>query len=613
MMGSVRALRRAFLLLLVCAPGLFGSGLCAPGLAAQQRGRAADGPPGRDFGPVQETALLRQASALEWQGQLEAAEAILTDVLEGNPTSSAALFSLERILRGRDRIGEVLPWADAYIANAPRAAGPRYLKLRVLVEVDSLGPFDETADAWFAAEPGSVQPWREVARLLEQARGPDAALELLQRGQRELGTRSALAFEVGDLRLKQGDQAGAARAWTEVLDNPGADVASLVRRAERLSPASAGPVLAGLQAGAAAVGWRLAALDLALTLGLDDAAFAAAEQGAERVVRSERAPYLREVARRADARTRPELALWALTRLQETGESASRSAADTDRMVATALAAGDSVAAIEAQLGRAQRLPTRGAEREQALARLLALESAWSGIGPDALIARWTEFDREFGESLARDSLAAGVAHALARRAVADDALALLEGAEGPLALEQRGWLLLGAGDVVGAKAALMAAAGGLEGRGTTSVLGAVAVLERLSGESAAEIAPALNEAHLGALDAALDRVTRRLSVTADSAISERATLHFVAAEIAGAGGDMTSAEAHLEALLALPGAFVERPVALLSLARMLRRREGGIEQARAYLTQLILEHPQAAVVPEARRALDALEREARR
>jgi tetratricopeptide (TPR) repeat protein len=307
------------------------------------------------------------------------------------------------------------------------------------------------------------------------------------------------------------------------------------------------------------------------------------------------------------ARTRPELALWALTRLEESGEGSSRSAADTDRMVATALAAGDSLAAIEAQLGRAQRLPTRGVEREQALARLLRLENSWSGVGAAALIARWTEFDREFPQSPARDSLAAGVAHALARREASDDALALLETAEGPLALEQRGWLLLGAGDVVGAKAALMAAAGGLEGRGTTSVLGAVAVLERLPGESAAEIAPALSEAHSGALGAALDRVARRLSVTPDSATSERATLHFVAAEIAGAGQDTASAEAHLDALLALPGDVVERPVALLALARMLSQRDEGIEQARAYLTQLILEHPQAAVVPEARRALEAL------
>ncbi len=605
MIGVTRGISRALFVAFLGALGLVASGLCGPGLEAQQRPR--DALPGRDFGPVQETALLRQASALEWQGQLEAAEAILVDVLEGNPTSSAALFSLERILRGRDRIGEVLPWADAYIANAPRAAGPRYLKLRVLVEIDSLGPFDETADAWFAAEAGSVQPWREVARLLEQARGPGAALELLQRGQRELGTPSSLSFEVGDLRLKQGDEASAARAWTEVLDNPGADVASLVRRAERLSPASAGPVLSGLQSASAPVGWRLAALDLALTLGLEDTAFAAAEEGADRVAGSERGPYLREVARRADARTRPELALWALTRLEESGEGSSRSAADTDRMVATALAAGDSLAAIEAQLGRAQRLPTRGVEREQALARLLRLESSWSGVGAAALIARWTEFDREFPQSPARDSLAAGVAHALARREASDDALALLETAEGPLALEQRGWLLLGAGDVVGAKAALMAAAGGLEGRGTTSVLGAVAVLERLPGESAAEIAPALSEAHSGALGAALDRVARRLSVTPDSATSERATLHFVAAEIAGAGQDTASAEAHLDALLALPGDVVERPVALLALARMLSQRDEGIEQARAYLTQLILEHPQAAVVPEARRALDAL------
>ena len=51
------------------------------------------------------------------------------------------------------------------------------MKMRVLVEVDSLAALDREARAWFRAEPDSPDPYREVARLYQRALDHDEALE----------------------------------------------------------------------------------------------------------------------------------------------------------------------------------------------------------------------------------------------------------------------------------------------------------------------------------------------------------------------------------------------------------------------------------------------------
>ena len=74
--------------------------------------------------PLLEGRLLRSSASQESQGNLAEAESILRDLMAQRPTSSEGLFALERVLRSRGRIGDVLPMAIAYRDAEPAAAAP---------------------------------------------------------------------------------------------------------------------------------------------------------------------------------------------------------------------------------------------------------------------------------------------------------------------------------------------------------------------------------------------------------------------------------------------------------------------------------------------------------
>ena len=85
-----------------------------------------------------EGRLLRDAAARESRGDFDGAESVLRRLLEVDPASSGGLFALERVLRAKGETAEILPVVDAFLARDATSSGVRYLKLRVLVEFDSL-------------------------------------------------------------------------------------------------------------------------------------------------------------------------------------------------------------------------------------------------------------------------------------------------------------------------------------------------------------------------------------------------------------------------------------------------------------------------------------------
>jgi TolA-binding protein len=104
-------------------------------------------------------------------------------------------------------------------------------------------------------------------------------------------------------------------------------------------------------------------------------------------------------------------------------------------------------------------------------------------------------------------------------------------------------------------------------------------------------------QAGRGRLEDALETVPPR----------DRAPLRERAAQLSLAQGDTTTAERHLRALVDQHAEAAEAPEAWLALARLRAADPAGIDEARALLERLILERPQAAVVPAARRELQRL------
>ena len=182
--------------------------LLVPGLSAQ-RVRSA------------EAQALRDAGTHETRGRLTEAEAILQQLLEEQPTSAGGLFALERVLRSQGRVVAVLPAADRFLSAVPDASGVRYLKLRVLAEVDSVDAMVRETESWMLHAPADPLFYRQALPLWERTYGPERALDLLGRARLASGDPIALALEVGDLLMSAGRTADAAVEWARTAGSAG--------------------------------------------------------------------------------------------------------------------------------------------------------------------------------------------------------------------------------------------------------------------------------------------------------------------------------------------------------------------------------------------------------
>lgn len=174
-----------------------------------------------------------------------------------------------------------------------------------------------------------------------------------------------------------------------------------------------------------------------------------------------------------------------------------------------------------------------------------------------------------------------------------------------PDPLEQA-WAAFERGDLEQGGEALEAALPTLAPARATEVIQLLADLERVGPDAAQALATAATASHRGqadearaGLDSALVRVPRE----------DRGPLLDRAAGLALAQGDSAAATTHLRALVDDHGDGPYGPEALLALARLRAAAPDGLDEARALLTRLIVERPQAAVVPAARRELERLGR----
>lgn len=582
--------RTAGLLLLMVAGA-------SPGLAAQQD----------PVGPQEEARLLREASGFEWQGKVDEAISTLEDLLDRKPDSSGGLFALERILRGAERVREVLPRADRFLEVDPSASGPRYLKLRVLVEIDSLGALDAAARAWFRAEPGSPDPYREVARLYERAYGPERALDVLRRGREALDRDDALALETGDLLAETGDQRGAVREWAAALADPQTDVSDVLERLEGLKhddPGLAEPVVEALMTSASSAERRKAAVAVALSAG-PERAIEVAGRILDGLDGSRRSAFLDQVAQLARERQAPKVSLWALEGLQSTSAQDDQSSAQVQaRMAAAALAAGDTAEALAAQTRLARSLEPGSAERRRVVADLVRLEAG--SADAVTLEQRLEGFRREFPEAPEADGLLADVAARLAARGQVDEALELIDQVLGPRSQLERAWLYFEQGDVARGREALEAALPALAPAEATEALQLLTSLDRVVPATGAALALAAATVHHGAPATALSSLDAALTEAPEA---DLAPLHARAARVALTLGDTATCESHLRYVVDEATESPEAPEAFLLLARLRAASPDGVQEARALLEKLIVAHPQAAVVPAARRELDRLGR----
>jgi len=547
--------------------------------------------------------MLREAAARESRGDFDGAVGVLVSLLEADPTSSGGLFALERVLRARGTTADILPAVDAFLAEDPGASGVRYLKLRVLVEVDSLDALQEEAEAWFLLDPDSDLPYREVSRVWERAFGRDAALDVLRRGRRALGGDDALALEMGDL-LAPEDPDAAVREWGKAVGEDGSQATAVARRVAGLSPDAGGAArdLVSSLGGSELLARRRAAAEIALTVGLGDEALALSQSIVTTLDGRARSSFLTDVARRARDGDLPSVAAWAYQELGSEATTPAERRQFDQRMVEVSLVAGDTVAALEAQQRLASSYSPGSADRRRAVARAIRMES--SRAGPERLRELLDSFRAAFPRAPELDDMGATVAASLLARGDPAGAAAVLEGIEGPRSSLERAYLLLDAGAVEEGRQALLLAVGGLAPGTATQVIQFVGLLQRLSPAGSALLAEAGVLAHHGGGREASQAVAEGLAALSEE---DRAPMLAEAARMAHRGGAEPEAAELRRRLL---GEFPEAPEvaeAALALARYVAADPGGVEEAIGILESLIAQRPNAAVVPDARRELERL------
>ena len=176
-------------------PALAGLALLVPAiLAAQQVG-------------------LSEAFDLERRGSYAAAAEAYRTILAAKPGEVAALLGLERVLVPLNRTADILPQVSTALAVNPRSGAVYGVALRAWAAAEQPDSMRAVAARWAQAVPGDEAPYREWGAAALQQQDRASALEAYTLARTRLGRRDALAAEMAQLAVGDGDYTGALREW----------------------------------------------------------------------------------------------------------------------------------------------------------------------------------------------------------------------------------------------------------------------------------------------------------------------------------------------------------------------------------------------------------------
>jgi len=539
---------------------------------------------GRPLLAQTESPEVLKAIELENAGKYREAIPIYREAMRTHPTPVVVL-GLERSYHELGMSDSLLAPLDTVLTKFPREPLYHVVHLRtfqLLRRDDALrGAFER----WVRDDPRSPAPYSEYARVLIQLGRPASADSVIQRAKSALGTTRDLQYETAQLRAVMGEWEPSATAWRQALAND-PQLSSAATYALTPTPAGVRPAIRRILAmDPPERGARRALADLEIAWGepqgawealrglppdtetvavwedfgdraMIDGRYGLARDALGAAFRARRSPALALKAATAALRAGAPAEVFTLVPISDWPSDPARAATEFLPLHVEALAALGRGNEAEALLAKYDKyLPPGQHER---MARLLA--SAWVHSGD---LARAQQSLRAAGAD-ADSSETAGLIALYEGRL--DAARALLRASRDP-----------------GADMAL--------------VLG---IVSRVRGDTAPQ------------LGAAFLALARGDSVAAAQRFAEAAQRHpeaasailLAAARVHAAREDAKSAIAVWQRIVAQYGSAPEAAEAELEWARALRRA-GDTAGAIAHLEHLILNAPQSALLPQARRELD--------
>ena len=564
------------------APVLAGLALCLPlALAAQQSGG------------------ISRAFDLERRGNYEAAAEAYRAILATRPGDPGALLGLERVLIPLNRSPEILTDVRAALAASPKSGAVFGVALRAWAGAGESDSLRAVAERWAAAAPGDEAPYREWGAAALQQQDRAAAREAYELARTRLGRPDALAAEMAQLAVSDGDYPTALQEWLPAVRRlPGYRTSAVSSLAQ--APTEVRPALLRLLARHTDFTARRLEAELRVRWGDPLGGLAALET----VLPESRAvavDALRGVLDQLRGQRGQEALLAQARALEAIAARSNEPQASRIRLEAaqTYSAAGDLESARRMLTGLAQE---GGAPGSVSAGAATTLVTVMIGDGKLEEAARRLEELRptlpsdeylELRRRLALGWIRRGDLHR------ADSVLAADSSIDG---LAIHGRIRLYRGEIAGAVEALRAAgpyAG--ERAEATRRTALLALLQPIGADSLPALGEALwllERADTAAAARGLEQVAGTLPPAKGGA-----ELRLLAGRLAAARGQHQAAE-RLYRAAATAEAPGTAPAAELALGELLLRRE-RTDDAIALLEHLILTYPESALVPQARRLLD--------
>jgi tetratricopeptide (TPR) repeat protein len=546
---------------------------------------------------AQEVSLQR-ALALERRGSWQAAADAYQELLRSLPAEVNALLGLERAFQQLGRSTAMTGAVAAALAAAPENPALYALAVRAWWAARSPDSVRALVARWAVLEPGSESPYREWGFAALAAGDRATARAAYTLGRERIGRPAAMARELAELATQEGDYAAAMPDWIIAIRNVAANRAAALSLLGQAPERARPEILTDLVRRADPVGVRLAA-GLVARWGDPLRGLAwlkqALPEGATAVSALEE--FLEEVRTGGSdaARARAE----ALERLADlSAREGSRWLVEAARAWAEA---GDQVGARRV-LGKLAIDP--GATPDVAAAAATTLVSVLIAEGRLSEAARGLRDLEAAVEPEERARLRRELARGWLATGELERAQLLLTGDSTVEAFALVGRLRLFRGDLRGATQALvMAGPYAGERADITEGAGLLALLQVIPDDSL----PALGEAFLTLARGDSARAAERFEAVGQRLLPPAGggELALLAARVRLALGDRGAAE-RLFRLAAERGAPAAAAAGRLELSGLLSR-SGRAAEALALLERLLLDFPDSAVAPQARRLVDAM------
>ena len=530
-----------------------------------------------------QTAVVNRAFDFEQAGRMREAVGAWRQVIASGQTGQGIL-GLERVFAALAQDDSVLPTLDSLLTQTPTDKVLRGVQLRVLRSLGREREAHLAFDDWVKLVPHDAAPYREYAgELLADGRAA-AADTVLQQASAQLGSTKALAIEVAQLRAALGLWPAAAAAWrdamvteeyleqTVVYSLQAAPIAQRdsVRAVLRASTTASSKRVLGsleLQWGAARDGWRAIA-----TLTVADSAFNTWNDFAQDAERQ--GAWL--AARDAYA---------AMNKMRPTAATAMRAAS-------MAIAGGEPASALDLIASARTQLQPLASRTQVLPVQIRALTQLGRAAEAEALVAH-DSASLDAGTKRAYSRL---IAWGWIRSGQVEKARAAIAGASGDDEDEVTAWIALYDGDLAKARGGLRRPT-----ETTAEVLTAMALLSRTKADSSRSAGAAFLALAKGDSAQAAVRFERAAEELPDAA----PLLLALAARVQSARHQDGPAIALWQRILNQYATAPEAAESDLEWARTLRRK-GDMPGAVDHLEHLILTYPQSALVPQARRELEA-------